>query len=237
MNDETSPPRRRARARLDPPVLGAIDPSLDVPIGQQIYRALRRALMAGRISAGDRLSIRAIADSLGVSPAPVRDALKQLEANDVLEARQKSAFFTPPIDPEGFAGLQRVRVELEGFAAAEAARNADARDLRAIDDAADRYLDALGTNPSDSVAANHAFHFAVYHASHNPVLVQLIEVLWLRMGPLLATAEPSYDHSAARGHHREAVRAIHRRDADAAAAAIRGDILEACDSIRAALFG
>ncbi|MEI9850537.1 MAG: GntR family transcriptional regulator [Sphingomonas sp.] len=181
------PIRRRSRARLEPPALGAIDPTLGIPIGQQIYRTLRRALIAGRIGAGDRLSIRAIAESLGVSPAPVRDALKQLEAGEVLEARRKSAFFPSPVGPDLYDQLERVRVELEGFAAGEAARRADARDVRMIEDAADRYLDAVHSNPADTVAANHSFHFAIYHASRNAVLVQLIENLWLRMGPLLAT--------------------------------------------------
>jgi len=193
--------------------------------------------MAGRIGAAEGLSIRAIAESLGVSPAPVRDALKQLEASDILEARHKSAFFVPRVDADTFDQLQAVRVELEGFAAGQTALQADDRDFRIIDDAANRYLDAIHSNPADAVAANHAFHFAIYHASRNPILVNLIEILWLRMGPLLASASPAYDHGAARDCHRDAVQAIRQRDSAAACDAIRRDILDAGKSIRTALFG
>lgn len=228
---------RRRRTRREPPPLEEIDPDLDISIGQHIFRALRRALMAGRIGATDGLSIRGIADSLGVSPAPVRDALKQLEACGVLVARNKSAFFVAPLDVRTFDELETVRVELEGFAAGLAALNADARDVRSIVEANDRYVDATLSNPGDSTAANHAFHFAIYHASCNETLVGLIENLWLRMGPLLSTAHLSYDFVSARDHHRKLIEAIRRRDGDAARDAMRRDISEAGQSIRIALFG
>lgn len=227
--------QRRVRARKPAPHLAAVDRSLSLSVEQQVYRSLRKALMEGQVLAGDGISIRSIADLLSVSAAPVREAFKRLEADGVLRARQKSAFYTCDISVDEFDNILRVRCCLEGLAAAEAANRAQVSDIKKIEAACERYSRAITNAGLDIIPANHAYHFAIYNASNNPVLVELIENLWMRMGPVLARASAEYDHTTAVHYHRDVLNAIKAQDATNAERAIREDLLAAANTIRAAI--
>lgn len=206
-----------------------------MPVEQQIYRSLREALMAGRVPAGEGISIRSIADQLNVSAAPVREALKRLEGDGALRARRKSAFYTAPVSAETFDDILKVRVQLEGLAAHDAALRATPNHLRVIEAAARRYAQALERDSTHIATANHAFHFSVYRACANSVLIGLIETLWVQMGPVLAHVSPAFDLHVALDLHSDVVTAIKRRDAPAAQRAVQEDLLAAAATIRRAL--
>lgn len=188
--------------------------------------------MAGRVPAGTALSVRALADALRISKTPVRDALKRLEADGVIQARPRSAFYTAPLSAQEFDAILAVRLHLEGFAAAEAARRADRTERLAIERAAQRYLELKPDATSDELSSgNYAFHFAIYRAAGNSVLLDLISNLWVRMGPLLARVRPSgADRNV--DQHRAACEAIAAADPEAARAAVCEDIASAARSIR-----
>lgn len=191
--------------------------------------------MAGRVPAGTALSVRSLAEALQVSKTPIRDALKRLESDGVIQSRPRSAFLTAPLSVQEFDFILSVRLRLEGWAAAEAARQADAAAVRQIEEASDGYV-ALGANAtSDQLsAANYAFHFAIYRAAGNPILLDLISNLWVRMGPLLARVPPSGIERNV-SHHVAVSQAIRDGDAAAARAAICEDLSSAARTIRATI--
>jgi DNA-binding GntR family transcriptional regulator len=224
--------RRRGRIRRPAPAIEPLDASDDLPLELQVYNRLRRALIAGRIVAGTNLSVRSIAEAMGVSNAPVRDALKRLEADGALLARPRSAFYTPPVSLAEYDSILAVRVCLEGLAAAEAATRASLADIRAIEAALGTYRAALELGWNERLSqANHGFHFAIYQAAGNSVLSELIATLWVRMGPILARARPSPDEDSVH-HHARALDAIKRRDPQLARQAIEEDLIGAARMIR-----
>ena len=227
--------RRRARARRGAPLLEPVDPTLALPLEQQVYARLRDALMAGRVPAGTALSVRSLAEALRVSKTPVRDALKRLEADGVIQSRPRSAFLTAPLSVEEFDSILAVRLQLEGWAAAEAARNADAGAVQRVCDAAASYVALGGTATSEELsAANYDFHFAIYRAAGNPILLDLISNLWVRMAPLLARVPPiGIERNVS--HHVAASAAIAANNPVAASAAIRDDLSSAARTIRATI--
>jgi DNA-binding GntR family transcriptional regulator len=107
--------------------------------------------------------------------------------------------------------------------------------LEAIDAKVNRAIDA--GNLPDYLAANHAFHFALYEAADKPVLIDLARSLWLRAGPSLRAVIDRFGREAAPDLHREALAAMRAKDAPALAAAIERDIQQGVDHVRQALAG
>lgn len=164
-------------------------PSIDVSsLQERVYQGLRRALLTGHFQPGEPISIRKLAESLGTSPMPVREALKRLMAEKVLVQSSSRQIRVTPFDPKLHEEFVRIRMEIEGYAAERAARIRDAGlvgRLRAFNGA---MVEAAGqSRAAAALAANQAFHFEIYRAAGYPQLVDMIENLWLRTGPFLGT--------------------------------------------------
>jgi DNA-binding GntR family transcriptional regulator len=157
-------------------------------LAAQVLERLRGLLIAGELSPGEKLSLRTVADRLGVSMTPVREAVAQLIADRALEVLPNRAVRVPVISLQQFRELTAIRIAIEGFAAERAARARMAHHLAAMrrHDAAFRRQCGRGRGDSEeAVRANAAFHFAVYEAAGLPMLLPIIEGLWLRIGPVL----------------------------------------------------
>lgn len=200
-------------------------------LSNRVYRHLADRLMAGRFAPGDKLSLRAVSEALGLSIMPVREAVSRLAAEGALDVHPKRAVSVPLMPAATFRDITRVRIEIEGTAAAMAAERRSAETLPAIE-AAEFTFRALSLAPhpdlATAVAANQAFHFALYRAAGSPELIAIIERLWLRVGPIInfdlrASPERLKLGGAVRCHS-EAWAAIRAGDGAAARAAITADI-------------
>src|SRR5579862_1626552 len=90
------------------------------PLHEEIHTELRLRLITGRIVPGLGLSTRRLADELGVSQMPVREALSRLAAEGAVEIRSKRRITVPAMTPERFDDLLRCRLLLEPEAARDA---------------------------------------------------------------------------------------------------------------------
>jgi DNA-binding GntR family transcriptional regulator len=209
-----------------------------VTMGDQVYQHIRKLLIAGRLAPGDRLSLRQIADGMGVSMMPVREAVSRLVADEAIEVAPNRALRVPVMRRAQFEQLALIRCEIEGFAAARAAIARSARELSAIHAAARRF-DALARTPDADLAvaveANQSFHFAVYEASGLTDLVQIIGGLWLKVGPVINLDLRENPERLATGSaaplHLACAAAIAAGDGRAARDAITADIRGAADFI------
>lgn len=207
-------------------------------LGDQVYRHIRKLLIAGRLAPGDRLSLRQTAEAMGVSMMPVREAVSRLVADQAVEVMPNRALRVPVMSRGKFEALAIIRCEIEGFAAERAASVRKPADLKAIVAAERRFRDLAGSARPDlpaAVEANQAFHFAVYAAAGLADLTDLIEGLWLKVGPVInldlrENPERLKTGSAARLHN-ACAEAIASGDGAAARAAIAADIRGAADFI------
>lgn len=215
-----------------PDVLVNETPLLVPPtLGDQTFRQLSGLLISGQIAPGERLSIREIAEAFGVSMTPVREAVSRLAATGALEVSRNRAATVPVMNVQKFRDITRVRIEIEGFAAALAAENRTAEDLKAIEAAERAFRDLSSTRPQDvsnAVQRNQQLHFEIYAAAHSPTLLEIVQALWLRVGPVLnldLRENPDrLESGIATLCHADALDAIRDRDPDAARAAIARDI-------------
>lgn len=220
-----------------PPPLGSVaaaedDGGVDAPLHDRVYRQLRHALVTGRIVPGRAVTLRGLAQSLGVSPMPVREAIRRVSAEGGLVVGVNRRVWVPAMDGERYDELMRARTLLEPEAALRALPHIDAERLdrlRAIDGSIDVALEQGDVEAY--MAGNHRFHFEIYSAAPSRVLVPLIESLWLQFGPFMRSVYGRLGTAALVDHHVNAIEAIVARDADALAAAIRADIMDGMELI------
>lgn len=201
---------------------------------EKVYERIVDALTSGNFSPGQPLTIRALAEQLGVSPTPVREALRRLVAERALEVRSNRTFRVPLMTAERFGELAEIRDALEGAAAERAASRITTAELEHLVE-----INAeLGAHlaPEDtprSMELNKSFHHAVYAAADAPDLIRMLEILWLLLGPYHNYLK-QFDlvESAVRDSldvHQAVIDGLHARDGAAAAAAIRADIQSSSD--------
>jgi DNA-binding GntR family transcriptional regulator len=209
-----------------------------VTLGERVHTELRELLMSGELAPGQKMSLRSVAETLGVSIMPVREAVARLVSDQSLEVLPNRAIRVPLMTRSRFLELTAVRLAVEGFAAEEAARNRTAKDLVAMRQFEEAFVDqARSPDPQadQAVRANKELHFAVYRATGLPTLVSIIEGLWLKIGPVLnfdlKISPERLRTGGASEQHRRLVVAVEAGNATAARQALMDDIQGAASFI------
>lgn len=139
-----------------------------------VAEEIRRLVGERRLGAGDRLpSERDLALRLGRSRPAIREGLGRLVDLGVVEARRGSGLYVAPVDLEA---LLDVRVELERYAAAQAAQRAGEEQVAALEALLERLRGALDDPPAFA-AADAEVHALIARAARNPVLVSVLDGL------------------------------------------------------------
>ncbi len=200
---------------------------------ERVYQELRGAIRAGRFASGEAVTIRGLADMLGTSAMPVREAVRRLVQETTLEVLPNRTTRVPLLSPTRFDELTDVRATLEGhaaFLAAQRMSDAEYAEIKSANDLMNRELDR--DDLEAAIAANERFHFAIYRAAHSQLLLNTIETLWQQGGPYLAalvhamSKAPKALPNLAVVHHFELLAALGSRNAAAARAAIAADITD-----------
>jgi DNA-binding GntR family transcriptional regulator len=202
-----------------------------VNLGGAVYAELCDRLVKGRFQPNDRLRIRELAEVLGTSVTPVRDAVLRLVQDRALVMRSQRDIRVPILTEEEYVEIRTIRMSLEGLAVEKAADRADDGLIADLKELA--ALNASALARGDSAAAtelNQRFHFRLADGARMPVLRRILERLWLQMGPLIADMNRDVDQAAAK-HHYVLVDALERGDGTAAAEAVRQDITDGGQAI------
>jgi DNA-binding GntR family transcriptional regulator len=212
------------------PPLPAFAPVEHQTLRDNAYAQLREALMTGQFEPGQHLTIRGLAAALGVSPTPIREAVRRLATERAIEAEPNRWMRIPVLSAAQLRELRAIRLALEGLATEEAARRITPAELDEV-----RRLEAEivalrpGGDPKQMIPRISRLHFAIYRASAMPDLVRIIESLWLRSAPYSNLLFPGYTRSE-RGRLRAAViKALERQDAAGARRFMEADIGGALD--------
>jgi DNA-binding GntR family transcriptional regulator len=204
------------------------------------YFALKSALLAGKFAPGERVVLRQVAEDLGISLTPVRDAVNRLIAEKVLEhggLGPAGGAVVPLLDEDQFSQLMTVRASLEPVAAAAAAAHATPERIATVEAFLNEMKRSVKENRTeDYLEAHYQFHFCIYEMCGMPIVQEIIESAWLRCAPTLTLALPENIPSLKRfGSHLATIAALRNGDGDAAAAAIRADIESARKDLGAML--
>lgn len=195
-----------------------------VKLRENAYFALRDAFTRGAFAPGDVLSLRSLAEQLGVSMTPVREAVRRLVAEGALVDTPSRTLMVPPFNARRATDLLAARLALEHLVLDRAMDRIDAAGLDALAAILERAQDGPGRMPD--LITNHDFHFTLYRHCESEVLLPLVEALWLQYGAYLNLIinRPAAGLIAEHAHHRELLAALRAGDRAAAHAALEADI-------------
>lgn len=162
---------------------------------REAYRAIQERILRGEFRPGQRVTIELLARELGMSPTPVREAVRQLEAEGVLTYRPHAGARLVDIDPKAYAELLSVRAVLEGWATALAAPRLSRATLFRLRELNRRMRDAVRRGDLGTFdRLNRRFHRALYRPCGHRLLTELVEGLRARTDLLRRTVFPFIPH-------------------------------------------
>lgn len=188
------------------------------------YRAMRLAIEDGSLKGGERLTVNALQDWLGMSPTPIREALRLLQADGVVKHTPHHGMVVAEFSPEAILEVYRLRRELESLAAGWAAERATDAHLKQLRRTHQRFESAVEQNPAGSevAALNASWHATIYDAADSPHLREFIERLWSNGGGKAMWISGRAEEAVAQ--HAEILAALEERDAELAADLMRKHI-------------
>jgi DNA-binding GntR family transcriptional regulator len=197
------------------------------------YERIRNALRGGSFKPGESLPTRSLAKVLGISTTPVREALARLVAQNVLAVDPVNGTpFVPVVTAELVAEIYELRALLEGLASEHAARNITPEEIAVLEKLWVKIKASKSQDYSHQQLLTEEFQHIVYKAARRPVLLDLIQSVWLRSGMvlhLLAKSRPK-DFSV-EGCRAKMFAALKRGDGEAACAATRAGVLATRDML------
>jgi len=195
-------------------------------LGELAYASLKEAIVRGEFSAGQKLTVRAVAQALGVSTTPARDAIMRLIGEGALVNAGPKTVIVPPLTKVALDEVTSIRLVLEGLAARMATESMPKESIEALKGLQLQINTALDAgNYSAVLKANKAFHFTIYDAARMPRLTAMIESLWVRIGPSLNDLYPEFATSRVGvSNHMEAIAGLETGDHARVQAAIEKDI-------------
>ena len=201
-------------------------------LSDQAYRALREDITSGALQPGQRLTERSLAERLGVSPTPVREALQRLEHERLIERDAVRAIRVADPSVARLHELSLIEVALRGVAARLAAERATAAEVEAILTACDRaeaLADARDWDEArvrEILEVTRGFHRLIDEAAHTQTLIDMISTAtafdWaFRLKWAVESHEDAASLQRSLEQHRRMAAAIEARDAVAAEEAMR----------------
>ncbi|MGY4642998.1 GntR family transcriptional regulator [Cellulomonas sp. URHB0016] len=152
---------------------------------QHAYHWLKERIAGEELAPGYRLVLGSIADELGMSVVPVREAIRRLEAEGLVTFEHNVGARVSMIDDTQYRHSMETLAILEGAATALAARHLTDDALRLARELNRRLVESLHDfHPRTFTSLNHEFHAVLFAACPNPRLLALVDAEWVRLGHL-----------------------------------------------------
>lgn len=206
---------------MDP---GGLSPLERESLGAVTYAALRRAALEGRLGDGPLVQAK-VAAMLGTSRAPVRDALRRLEAECLVTCDRRGRYYVKRIDSQELSEVYSLRALVEPQAAAMAIDHVSDADVDRIKTYEREAAEAAG-DANLYIELNRRFHFEIYRLSGSLRLNKFIESLWSGIPPVTPLAVPSQLERSVR-QHKEIADALAGRDKEAVRKVLNTHVVDA----------
>jgi DNA-binding GntR family transcriptional regulator len=192
------------------------------------YAEVRDRILSGELAPGSVLAQYELAESLAMSITPLREALRRLKGEGLVELDVHRDARVAPLHAKEARELFEIRLSLDPLAAGLAAQRRTDDDIEAMRFAVGRLLPVTKKWGEEALAVHRAFHRAVYRASHNDELIGLLDSLWDRSDRYrrLGLELPPGEEPRLRDHqeHHTLLNLIIEGDSDAVSALLRDHI-------------
>lgn len=194
-----------------------------------VRQRIRNDIVEGVLPFGARITIDELATRYGVSHMPVREALRDLQAEDLVIIEPNRGARVRPIDLKFVTNLFEMRTALEGMLIRQAARRCTAADVASLTEIQDRLEQAiLRRSYAAVIAENHNFHRTINSLSDNPESISIVDRHWT----LIAALWHQYGYGPDRfegvaNDHRHLISALRQNDAEAASIIMNAHVIKA----------
>ena len=188
------------------------------PLREIVYEQLKRQILTGRITPGTRMMEVELADEMGVSRTPVREAIRKLEKEGLVTIEPRRGAYASDISVKDMVDTLEVREDLEGLAAALAAERMTEEQIDELVKITEGYSEAILNSDTEKIIQyDEKFHKHIVSCSGNKTLIQLSEIvqeLALRFRYIYYDDFSRYENMPV--EHRQIIAAITSGDADTA---------------------
>lgn len=158
--------------------LSKISSNVYKPLGDVVYEHLKNAIISGELSEGERLMEIQIAEAIGVSRTPVRDAMKKLEQEGFIEVVPRKGAYVKYLSQKDILEVLEIRRVLEGFSAERAAVSVTDNDIKKMSSFLEDFDALLESDEKQLLAKlDEEFHGIIYRSIDNSQLKALIQSL------------------------------------------------------------
>jgi DNA-binding GntR family transcriptional regulator len=188
------------------------------PVRQKVFETMREAITGGRLRPGQRLVEKDLCEMMGVSRPSVREALRHLESEGLIETIPNRGPVVATLSRDEAKGIYQVRAALEGLAAKLFAECASDSQVRALSDSVEELAHAMErTDMAAIVVAKDHFYSLMFQGAGNPMIPQILRTMNGRVTLLrrVSLSSPQRWKSTLR-EIRAVVSAIKKRDGEAA---------------------
>ncbi|MBO8140837.1 MAG: GntR family transcriptional regulator [Firmicutes bacterium] len=203
-------------------------------LADQIHDQLERAILEGQLDFGERLVEGQLARLFGTSRSPIREALRRLEAEGLVQIDARRSVSVITLSPEDIVGTFEVREVLEGMAARFAAQRATDEDLALMETYLNRRLDEVADRKTASRIDKDGrdFHDLLIQASHHKQLIEALQS-FVKVSRLLKHRAAAIEGrpQEALEEHRAIFEAVRARDAERAEALTRAHVARVKDRL------
>lgn len=185
------------------------------------YAEVRSRILTGELEPGSTISQPRLAQQLGLSTTPLREAIRRLAADGLILLEAHRDARVTEVSAEEARHLYEVRESVDPLAVGLAAERRSTGDLARMEQSLQQLTPLRGTATLDSLLAHREFHRSVYVASGNGILIDVLEKLWdkadrYRLIGLHASSDSADDSTRVAAEHQALYDAIHASDADRA---------------------
>lgn len=144
------------------------------PLGDVIFDTLREAIIMGELKPGERLMEVHLADKMGVSRTPVREAIRKLELEGLVTMLPRKGAFVSIVTAKDIMDVLEVRASLDGLATALSAERIKDSELRELEAVHNQFIESVEKNNlNGTIKKDVEFHDIIYRSSGNERLIQL----------------------------------------------------------------
>jgi len=148
------------------------------PLREIVYEELKLLILTGKITPGMRLMEEELAEEMGVSRTPIREAIRKLEKEGLITIEPRKGAYVSQLSTRDMVEILEVRQNAEGFAAALAAQRMTPEQKIKLKEIAEAYEAAVEAGDMvEMIKCDTTFHHIIVEASQNKILIQMVEQL------------------------------------------------------------
>ena len=205
-----------------------------LPLRDVVFNTLRDAILTGKLVPGERLMENQLAEKLGVSRTPVREALRMLELENLVELVPRKGAQVLDMSEKDITNILEVRSALEGLATSLACKKMTKEDLQQLKNMEVDFEKAVADNDVDHfVDIDEDFHDLIFAATENDKLINIFRNLRIQLYRYRMAQAKNNETSMSTivAHHRSIIRAIENHDGEEGASIAQGHIKYQTESI------